>query len=59
MIIAKFLKDFVIIFESINEISCPKTDVPKECVFLLIVEFFFCETKLLKKRKEVLGLPSL
>ena len=35
--------------ESIEEISCPKTEVPKKCVVLSIVEFFFSETKLLKK----------
>jgi hypothetical protein len=36
---------------SIKEISCPKTEVPKKCVFLSIVEFFFVEANLLKKEK--------
>jgi hypothetical protein len=38
-----------IILESIKEISCPKTELPKKCIVLLIVGFSFGEPNLLKK----------
>jgi hypothetical protein len=41
----------VMIFESIKEISCPKTEVPKKCVVLSIVDLVCGEPKLLKKRE--------
>lgn len=51
--------DFDMIFESIKEISCPKTDVPKKYVVLSIVVVGFGEAKLLKKEKGSFMLPSL
>jgi len=47
----------VIILESIKEISCPKTELPKKCIVLFIVVYSFSEPNLLKKKKEDESLP--
>ena len=52
------LHDFdesVIILESIKEISCPKTELPKKCIVLFIVECSFSEPNLLKKSRNMKG----
>ncbi len=43
----------VIILESIKEISCPKTELPKKCIVLFIVVYSFSEPNLLKKRRKM------
>ncbi len=47
-----------IILETIKKNSCPKTELPKKCIVLLIVECSFSEPNLLKKKKEDESLPS-
>ena len=49
----------VIILESIKEIICPKTELPKKRIVLFIVECIFSEPNELKKKKEDESLPSL
>jgi hypothetical protein len=46
------LRDFeesVMVLESIKEISCPKTELPKKCMVVFMVEYSFSKPTLLKK----------
>jgi len=49
----------VIIFESIKDISCPKTEVTKKCVLLSIVVYVCAKQNYEKELGVPYGLPSL
>jgi hypothetical protein len=46
------------VLESIKEISCPKTELPKKCMVVFMVEYSFSKPTLLKKKEDE-RLPSL